>query len=149
MIFKKTIVLALLLALALSSFADNRAEEIWRSDLYQSFWAPGYPDREGRFLHDFSYAGYKTGTTPLPETVPGAYIDVTEAPYSADCTGAQDATNAIQAAIDAVAAAGGGTVYLPPGTYRLSLRKGRECALQIGASNVLLKGAGMDKSFLF
>jgi len=45
---------------------------------------------------------------------------VTEAPYSADPTGAQDATLAIQKALDAVAKLNGGVVYLPAGKYRLN-----------------------------
>ena len=44
---------------------------------------------------------------------------VTDAPYSADATGAHDATAAIQKALDAVAAHNGGVVYLPAGKYRL------------------------------
>lgn len=47
-------------------------------------------------------------------------IDVTQAPYNADKTGATDAHDAIQAAITAVAT--NGVVYLPAGTYRLDSR---------------------------
>lgn len=42
---------------------------------------------------------------------------VTEAPYSAASDGKSDATVAIQNAIDAVAQAGGGVVFLPAGRY--------------------------------
>ena len=48
-----------------------------------------------------------------------ASVVATEAPFSADPTGARDATAAIQAALDAVGAANGGVVYLPPGRYRI------------------------------
>ncbi len=41
----------------------------------------------GRFLHDFSYAGYKNGELALPDAPPGPILDVTAAPYSADPTG--------------------------------------------------------------
>ena len=76
-------------------------------------------DEEGRFLHDFSYAGYHMGEVNIPPDPPGAVIDVTQAPYHADKTGVFDATAAIQAAIDDSSADGGGIVYLPPGTYRI------------------------------
>ncbi len=49
-----------------------------------------------------------------------ADIVATEAPYGADNTGAEDATAAIQKAIDDCAASGGGTVWLPAGRYRLT-----------------------------
>ena len=48
----------------------------------------------------------------------GRFFDVTTAPYLADNSGVGDSTTAIQAAIDAAAAAGGGVVWLPLGAYR-------------------------------
>lgn len=47
--------------------------------------------------------------------IQGAEFNVLD--YGADSTGATDTSTAIQAAFDAAAAAGGGTVYLPSGTY--------------------------------
>ena len=44
---------------------------------------------------------------------------VTDAPYNADPTGVHDSTDAIQKALNAVAALHGGVVYLPAGKYRL------------------------------
>ncbi len=72
-----------------------------------------------------------------------ASVVVTEAPYSADATGAQDATAAIQKALDAVASLNGGVVYLPAGKYRLngSLR------LAYGVSMVGVQG-GTAKTLL-
>lgn len=46
-------------------------------------------------------------------------VAVNAAEYAPDATGAADAAPAIQAAIDACAAVGGGTVYLPEGRYAL------------------------------
>jgi hypothetical protein len=43
----------------------------------------------------------------------------TQAPWNADSSGGADASASIQRAIDAVAAATGGVVYLPAGRYRL------------------------------
>ncbi len=46
-----------------------------------------------------------------------ADIIATDSPYSADNTGTSDSTAAIQSAIDRCYEAGGGTVFLPAGTY--------------------------------
>lgn len=59
----------------------------------------------------------------LPITASSMRAVVTEA--GADSTGRADSTPAIQKCIDRVSAAGGGTVFVPPGVYRilyLSLR---------------------------
>src|SRR5688572_24690903 len=112
----------------------------WRSALYPVTWTPGTKDSLGRFLHDFSYAGYRGGESP-PTTPAGAILDVTLAPYGADPTGATDATAAIQGAIDAAGAAGGGVVYLPPGTYQLNAPAGKPYCLVLDKSNVVLRGA--------
>ncbi len=120
----------------------------WRSNLYPENWKPGYRDREGRYLHDFSHAGYHGAMDPLPE-VTGQEIDVTMPPYNADATGVADATAAIQQALDDAGQQGGGIVYLPPGTYRLLPGPGNDFALEMKYSNVVLRGAGPDKSFLF
>ena len=85
----------------------------WRSALYPADWRRADTDDAGRHLPDFSYAGYHRGERALPEAVPGPVVDV-----AADPTGATDATAALQAALDAAADAGGGTVHLPAGRYR-------------------------------
>ena len=50
----------------------------------------------------------------------GMGINVTESPYSADPTGATDATAAIQAALTDLYDIGGGSVYIPIGNYKLT-----------------------------
>ena len=47
-------------------------------------------------------------------------VNVLDGPYRADPTGAQDSTKAIQDAVDAVAALGGGAVFIPGGVYKVS-----------------------------
>ncbi len=121
----------------------------WRSSLYPEDWKPGYKDHWGRFLHDFSYAGYHCGQAPIPADPPGETVDVTQAPYYADNTGAADATSAIQAAINDISTIGGGVVYLPAGTYRIRPPDGSDCALRIQRSGVVLRGAGPGRTFLF
>ncbi len=54
-----------------------------------------------------------------PLTQPPGYVNVTQAPYDVDATGATDVTAALQHAIDTASAAGKG-VYLPAGTYTVS-----------------------------
>jgi polygalacturonase len=62
--------------------------------------------------------------------------------------GVANDTPAIQAAIDAVGAIGGGEVFFPPGTYKVIPVAGGNPALTIGADNVKLKGAGRGQSKL-
>lgn len=120
-----------------------------RSRLYPADWYPGFKDSKGRFLHDFSFAGYHLGESALPVTDAAAGIDVTKAPYMADATGAADATEAIQRALNDAAANGGGIVYLPEGTYQVNPQAGKEFSLNIPGSHVVLKGAGMNKTFIY
>lgn len=116
--------------------------EPWRSALYPESWRPGFSDAQGRFLHDFSYAGYHQGEKPIPD-IAGPILTVTKAPYLADPTGGQDATQAIQKALDDAGQSGGGVVFLPAGTYRLTLpESGSRSALRISRSRVVLRGAG-------
>lgn len=125
----------------------------WRSQLYPADWAPvddgGSSDADGRFLHDFSYAGYHRGERPIPDDPPGDVVDVTAAPYGADDTGTSDATAAIQRAVDDVGAAGGGVVYLPAGTYRVAPADDQaRAAIQVADSGVVIRGAGRGQTRL-
>ena len=113
----------------------------WHSSLYPRDWTA-----ESSLIVDFSYAGYRFGEEP--PTIDGPVVDVTAAPYLADSEGVTDSTQAIQAALDDVGASGGGVVYLPAGTYVLSIPEGADQALLISDNNVVLRGAGRDKSFL-
>jgi hypothetical protein len=68
-----------------------------------------------------------------PISQPSGYINVTQAPYDADSTGATDSTTAIQDAINAASTAGEG-VYIPAGTYTVSQ--------PLDVNNVAVEGAG-------
>lgn len=114
----------------------------WRSALYPSDWTPGYADSQGRSLQDFSYAGYHNGEVEPPISPPGATFDVV-AGYGADPTGTSDSTAAIQQAIDAAEAAGGGIVSIPAGTYRC------DGTLEVAASRVVIRGAGESASKIY
>ncbi|RXZ82924.1 DNRLRE domain-containing protein [Paenibacillaceae bacterium] len=128
---------------------DMRLGQDGRSRLYPADWYPGFKDDKGRFLHDFSYAGYRRSEQELPEVQVSAGIDVTEAPYYADNTGELDATDAIQRAIQDAAGQGGGVVYLPPGTYQVNPPATKDYALILPASDIVLKGAGIDHTFIY
>jgi mannan endo-1,4-beta-mannosidase len=119
----------------------------WRSKLYPENWKPGFMDDNGRFLHDFSYAGYHQGTKEVPD-IQHNIIDVTLPPYNADNTGNSYATLAIQKALDDVGRSGGGVVYLPSGIYKVNPGTG-ETALRMSYSNTVLRGAGSDSSFIY
>ena len=107
----------------------------WRSELYPEDWTPDHTGPEGRFLHDFSYAGYRNGEAELGQELPATVIDVVAA-HGADPSGTSDSTAAIQAAIDAAALAGGAIVFLPAGLYRVDGR------LAITASHIVLQVNG-------
>jgi len=107
-----------------------------RSSLYPDNWRPGYRDAAGRFLQDYSYAGYHNGEKPLPTGNHSRLFDVTAPPYGADKTGKQHSGAAIQKAIDDAQSAGAGIVYLPAGLY--SVTNG----LRVKQSRIVLRGAG-------
>ncbi|MBM4777368.1 MAG: hypothetical protein GQE15_06655 [Archangiaceae bacterium] len=107
------------------SLADASVE--WRSALFPPDWSPGFTDDAGRFLHDFSYAGFEGGATP-PRAAPTITL---EAPVG-------DATALIQRALD-----DGGVVLLRPGTWRI------EGTLTISRPNVVLRGSGSDTVLVF
>lgn len=138
----RLISLMLIVSFHLGSFAQTT----WRSVLYPEDWKPGFSLPDGRFLHDFSYAGYHAGTKEIPN-IQSKILNVMEAPYFADNTGTEDVTAILQKALDDAGKAGGGVVYLPAGTYRI--KAGTSFALRMGYSHVVLRGEGSDKTFLF
>ncbi|MBS1827977.1 MAG: hypothetical protein JST93_21895 [Acidobacteria bacterium] len=137
----------MLLRIALMLTAScGLAQEPWRSALYPEDWTPSFRDAQGRFLHDFSYAGYERGEVPVPD-VAGRIVDVV-AEFQADPSGASDSTAQIQAALDAVGSSGGGVVYLPAGLYRVAPRGNDAFALWMKYDHVVLRGAGAGVTFL-
>lgn len=81
-------------------------------------------------------------TTTLGEAVSAASGITSVTAYGATGDGSTDDTTAIQDAIDAVAAAGGGTVFLPAGTYIVT-----GLTIPVDAP-VILRGAGPDSTFI-
>ena len=133
----------------LSHFFSLHAQN-WRSSLYPTNWTPPttknfYTDE---FIQDYSYAGYHLGIDDIPN-ITRNIIDVTKAPYNADKTGAINSTTAIQNAINAAQNAGGGVVYMPTGTYKVSPQGIKTFCLQISKSNIVLRGDGIGKTFIY
>nr|WP_237179003.1 S-layer homology domain-containing protein [Paenibacillus sp. MMS18-CY102] len=60
-----------------------------------------------------------TDLAVAPKPAIGELFDLTKAPYNADKSGGVDVSGLLQSALDAASAAGGGTVYLPAGIYRV------------------------------
>ena len=124
-----------------ASLVDSEVEAGWRSALYPIDWTPDLTDSEGRFLHDFSYAGYRNGEADLGRDLPALTIDAVR-DHRADPSGLSDSTAAIQAAIDAAAAMGGAIVFLPEGLFRI------DSELLVQSSRTVLRGAGPSRTRL-
>jgi hypothetical protein len=119
----------------------SHSDEIWRSSLYPENWTPGFKDSKGRFLHDFSYAGYRNG-----ESKPGIPANIKRfnvLDFGADPKGEKDSQSAIQNAVKEAEKNSGGVIFLPSGLYKL------EKPVYIKRSNVIIKGDGPDKTKLF
>lgn len=85
------------------------------------------PDALGNRIPDYSYCGYLAGDSTIPD-LPARIV----VPVDGD----------IQAALDQVAATGGGAVVLNKGTYQVA------GTLRISGSNVVLRGSGPETILL-
>ncbi|MFB6263617.1 MAG: glycosyl hydrolase family 28-related protein [Bradymonadaceae bacterium] len=113
----------------------------WRSELYPADWSPGHTGEDGRFLHDFSYAGYRNSEAKLGRAIPDRRFDVVE-DFGGDPSGETPSTEAVRRAVDA-AEKSGGVVFFPAGRYRITGR------IRIESSKVVLRGEGPEASRLF
>jgi hypothetical protein len=92
-------------------------------------------DPKGR-LPDFSYAGYRMGEAPIPETPARASVK----DFGAKGDGKTDDTKAFQ---DALEKTREGALLVPPGKFVIT------DFLTIARSGVVLRGAGPEKTTLF
>lgn len=90
-------------------------------------------------IPNVSYAGHRRGEHPLP--CPRVRVSVTA--FGAVGDGVTDCTAAFNDAVERVGAAGGGAVYVPPGTYLLT------GVVWVHRSNVVIRGAGRHRTKLF
>ncbi|MEU6305130.1 glycosyl hydrolase family 28-related protein [Streptomyces chartreusis] len=84
-------------------------------------------------------AGHRGGARRFPR--PRVVADVRD--FGAVADGTTDSAPAINRAIAAAGRAGGGTVTIPPGTFRI------DDVIRIGHSNVVLRGAGSSRTKLY
>lgn len=97
----------------------------------------------GHELVDYSYAGYELGEAKIPD-VEGPVFEITD--YGAIANDGESDHSAIQAAIDA-AAMHGGVVKFPEGRFITHTENDDyNDAIWIRGSNVVLRGAGRDKT---
>jgi autotransporter-associated beta strand protein len=136
----------LLVSAMLLKFGSVYADS-WRSVLYPVDWVPPVQSsfESDKLIQDFSFAGYRRGNQPVPN-VSGPLFNVLE--YGADPLGLSDSTTAIQNAINNAEDTGGGVVYMPAGTYRIQPQGDNRQTLRIRGSGVVLRGAGVNSTFL-
>lgn len=87
-------------------------------------------------LPDFSYAGYRHGEKPLPDVPRGASVK----DFGAIGDGETDDSDAF---LKALAEVQSGAIEIPEGRYRITK------ILEITRLNIVLRGAGPDKTVLF
>ncbi|MGW0795032.1 glycosyl hydrolase family 28-related protein [Streptomyces sp. NPDC002692] len=112
--------------------AHGQVPGVWREFARAPFTHPQIP-YVGR-------AGFRGGTARFPRRP--VVADVRDFGAVAD-DGVTDCAPAINRAIAAAGRAGGGTVLIPPGTFRI------DGLIRVGHSNVVLRGAGSDRTTLY
>ena len=93
---------------------------------------------------DYSYVGYHRSERSIPH-VEGPIFDITD--FGAEANDDRPDREAIEAAVAAAAAQGGGVVYIPAGRFDLSAVSDA-APLVIRHSRIVLRGAGADLSEL-
>ena len=118
-----------------SAPTSTTAVAAWKPNLASSVTVA---DEDDRFTGDNVEAALME-LAALSDSSASDWFNVTHALYGAAGDGTADDTAEIQAAVDACIAAGGGVVYFPAGTYRIS------SAITVTATSgvrVILRGAG-------
>ncbi|MBJ6368255.1 CBM96 family carbohydrate-binding protein [Snuella sedimenti] len=93
-------------------------------------------------LPNYSYAGYMRGELEIPEGFNGRVYNVTDPTYGAVPDDENSDQEAIQAAINAAEANGGGIVFFPAGEYLVNTDPNNTSPITINSSNIILKGSG-------
>ena len=87
---------------------------------------------------DFSYAGYRSGESPIPQLSRADGVNVRD--FGATGDGQHDDTAAFLKAIESIER---GVVFAPAGRYKIT------GILEITKSNIVLRGEGTDKTTLY
>jgi hypothetical protein len=114
-----------------AALAPGQVPVLWREFTRTPFTHPQIP-YVGR-------AGQRAGAARFPRRP--VVADVTD--HGAVADGTTDCAPAINRAIAAAGRAGGGTVLIPPGTYRI------DGLIRIGYDDVVLRGAGSSRTTLY
>ena len=117
--------------LSVAVLAQQTSQLLPRVDGHYRIQSVNFAERDWR-LDAFSYVGYYLGTRALGEVPPNEFpVDP-----------ADDITDAVQAAIEAAGAAGGGRVRIPDGTFTISR------SIEVPFNNISIEGAGSDRTIL-
>ena len=130
-----------ILMLSLGSSRAEAEESAPLSKTWQQFVAAKHDGTEP-ILPDFSFAGYHGGADPIPE-IKGPIFDVTQ--FGAKGDGIADDQEAIQKAINAAQAAGGGVVFFPRGTFRVNCDIAHRRPIIVRQGHIVLRGSGASK----
>jgi hypothetical protein len=98
-------------------------------------------DDKASVLPDFSIAGYRGGQTGIPDSFP-ALKTFNIVDYGAVANDQKSDQEAIEAAIRAAEAAGGGVVFFPPGVFWVNTDPINTRGIEINGSHIVLKGSG-------
>jgi len=120
--------------------ADDPAGK-WTPAVWKEFVENG---PTGNHLPDFSRAGYRMGEQSIPE-IKSPVFDVTDDKFGAVPDDGKEDTAAIQAAVNAAAAVGGGVIYLPRGRYDVHPSPDSPY-LQITSDRIVLRGQGAGEA---
>lgn len=106
-----------------------------------------FAENRSTVLPDFSFAGYAWGERALPDV---SYPVFNICDYGAVADDGLSDREAFEAAVRAAVAAGpnGAVVYVPQGEYELHDATAPNTPIVIDADNIVLRGAGRDRSVL-
>jgi hypothetical protein len=90
-------------------------------------------------LPNYTYAGYNLGKTGIPKAK-GKIFDVTK--FGARPNDGKSDFLAVQKAVKAAEANGGGIVLFPPGRFLFCEKNGYRKGIEIHGDNIILKGSG-------
>ena len=99
-------------------------------------------------LPDFSFSGYKSVAEPLPDEQPNlALFNVVD--YGAIADDGVDDRRAIEQAIAAAEANGGGVVFFPEGTFCIGCGMDHTASIRIRKSGIVLRGSGSGRTTIW